>query len=268
MKKRSLLALSLVSLVSLVGCGKDGASGAVKCSAATFDDLVSAQFGLYYIDSDIGDFGDYLYAEVSYSLEQVITGSYLDPEDDPEDYNWKLKGKFIAVQDLSSYSWSVDPDQGYTEEELEDYDFALEDAPLGYVSWAAAVYSGMKMGAYYESLCEPTEDPETGELIPSGYSVSFTTAPAVTLKYSETEEEPVEIAPAEEGEEPGEGTLVIKSSMTQSMGYADKYGFATYSFESQTQSQSCKEDKSLNGKYSYTAEYKVRYFNPAEDEGR
>lgn len=253
MKKRSLLTFSLVSLVGLVGCNKQASGAAAKCSAAAFDDIVSAQFGLYYVDSYCtAEFPEYQYAEVTFSYSVKFTGYFADVYGE----NISAKGKFIAIQDLSSYSWSVDPEQEYSEEELALFEEYIGDAPLGVVSWANAAYYDTKLGAYLEELCEANE----------GYSVSFTTKPSFTLTAKSAGEDQEEIPSEDEEADPEYGDITYTIEQSQAQAYADKYGFCTYSLETYDWKQKGVEVKALNGAISERSEYSVRYFNVEEPE--
>ena len=253
MKKRSLLALSLVSLVSLVGCGKDG--GSAKISGSAFDDLVAAQFGLYYVGMETGDFEEdpYTLATVKFDLSVKYSASWSPTGEKVDNHE---KGEFKCVYDAASYAWSVDPDAGYSEEDLEFYSYILESeslyCPLGAVSWVYPVYYGTK---YSEYLLETFSE--------EGDSVSFNAAPGFTTGYKGSETEEEEVTP-EEGEA---YTVEVKYSWEggQSMKYADRYGFVTYS-ETHYSEKASSSEKSLAGSMSYSYKYSISYSNPVEDE--
>lgn len=271
MKKRSLLAISLVSLVGLVGCGKQASGAAAKCSAAAFDDLTAAQYGVYCFDNWSGKFADLDpdRAEIKFVMEQKVSGACTNGGY-YESYSYK--GSFLAVYDSESYEWSVDEEQDYSEEDLELFSYVLYQSYIGSVSWIYAYQYDIGMGAYYEAQCEYINEYYEGV----NYSVSFTTAPAYTLKFKEAGDDTAWVYPEAEDDpetedvdesEPYEAEVTYTASGTESAAFAQRYGYCTYYLEEQTYSQKGVDDKAADGKYSTKFEYSIKYSKaPVEED--
>ena len=267
MKKRSLLAISLVSLVGLVGCGKQASGAAAKCSAAAFDDIVSAQMGVMMGDAWSGDSEKYGpdRAEIKFVMEQKVSGACTEGGY-YESYSYK--GSFLAVYDSG---WIVDEEQEYSEEDLDLFGYILYETPIGYQSWAYLYQRDAKYGAYLEEQCAFINENYEGV----DYSVSFTTAPSYTLKFKESGDDIAWVYPEVEDDpetedidesEPYEAEVTYTASGSESYAYAQRYGYCTYYLTEETYSQKGVDDKAADGKYSTKFEVSIKYSKtPAEE---
>ena len=207
MKKSSLLALSLVSLVALVGCGKKDAGGAKKVSAEDFDakgeaiqeewDEKSAE------DPEFDPF--HYYAKIDYKYSAKVTGTYIDPNVPSGKYS--SKASFHVIY---SGGWVIDPDEAeeYDEEDLAVIDEIISDAfsydnyPFYGVAtyfeeyYAAQIEAGAMKFEWYlpfkavlsqffaGEFTEPDPDDPEADPIPATYSGSF----VETIKWNDSGE--------------------------------------------------------------------------------
>ena len=125
MKKSSLLALSLASLVALVGCGKESSGSTPKAL-----DKKAAKLAVdYFVE---GTIPEAVKAILSFKQEVTISGSYADEEYPAGTY--KFEGSFHIAYNSETYEWEVDPQEGeeWSEEDLADAAEVIEAAGLQY----------------------------------------------------------------------------------------------------------------------------------------
>ena len=264
MKKRSLLALSLVSLVSLVGCGKDGAKGAVKCSADVFDELFAAQLGqsyaYYYLNG-----ADFAYDSVTikYSISDTNTGYFAELYEDYAD-----KGSFEAIVSGSfGQALAVDESQEYSEEDLERFNIVLADySPLNVMAIPYFDNTILIMNGYLPSEFFDLEEPdpvEPGEGESYSYKASrtLTTAPSVSFSVQENSVE--HYVDEEEGED---GFIKYAKKGYQGYAWADKYGYLTSISYTSSYKMSSKDIESANGSYETKLSFSFEWHLAAEEE--
>ena len=266
MKKRSLLAISLVSLVGLVGCGKQASGAAAKCSGAAFDDIVFAQYGVFYgslVTTDYfdGTYEPYNFCVVSYDISNTFSGYYAEYYGVEDGYSESNKGSFEDVTDEDGY-WMVNPDADYSEEELEEYEYILDQwTYLGYFnnySWFYLNQYQIAWGAYLEEEAKYYEDDDSYDL-----SVSFTTAPSYTISESSVSEYTED--PQDEESDPvllSRETIKGKTSVE----FNDKYGSTTKESSSTEKVYEDFTEDGLSGKMTqkYSLSYKYKFI-PAEE---
>ena len=267
MKKRSLLAVSLASLVSLVGCGKDG--GVSSCSAKEYDTLTFAQFGVFYggLMSETLPFGyeAYNFCKVSYEISTSISGQYLlDYYGLEEDYKETIKGSFEVVLDESS-DWVVNPDVEYSDEQLGEIDFVLEEyCNFGYLSlysWGYLYSQYQGWGAYLEESEEMAAEDDEWD-----FKASFNTAPG----YSYTSKETYEYLDGEGEDAQLEERDIFLSKV--SVEYNDLFGYMTkYESSDEASYQFFGEEPSKakqSTKASLSFKYKAIIEEDEDDNGR
>ena len=265
MKKRSLLALSLVSLVSLVGCGKDGAKGAVKCSADVFDELFAAQLGqsyaYYYLNGT-----DFAYDSVTikYSISDKNTGFFAELYEDYAD-----KGSFEAIVSGSFGSaLEVDESQEYSEEDLERFNIALgEDySPFNFMAVPYFDNTILIMNGYLPSEFFDLEEPEPvepGEGESYSYKASRTLTTAPSVSFSVKEDSVEHYVDEEEGED---GYIKYAKNGSQSYAWADKYGYLTALSYTTSYKMSSKDIEYANGSYEIKVSFSFEWHLAAEEE--
>ena len=252
MKKSSLLSLSLVSLVALVGCGKKGSA-----SPKDLDKKVTSLCNGYFID---GKITDPLTAVLTVSQSLEITGYYAVLNDmEPGKYSNKVS--FNIAYNPASYEWEVDPQEGeeWSEEDLEAAAELIEDAQLQYISSAIfylPIYNssyemneeGTKIAStsYFQEMKEEMDEYE-------GYFCSFNTDP-ISWGYGYTYEG--EVA------DPG---LTYSGKQSVSYTYNSK-GFLTKFVDSSSESTKGIEDRELDGKLVEKNTYSIKYLSYAEPE--
>lgn len=206
MKKSSLLALALASLVSLVGCGKKDA-GAKKVSAEDWDAKGEAiQEEWAEKAEEDPEFDPYhYYAKLDYKYSAKVTGTYVDPEVPSGKYSSKA-----SFHVLYSGGWMLDPDEAeeYDEESLYAIDEIISDAfsydsyPFyGFATYLEEYYAeqieagAMKTEWYlpYKAVLsqffagdftEPDPDDPEADPIPATYGGSF----VETIKWNNSAE--------------------------------------------------------------------------------
>lgn len=130
MKKSSLFALSLASLVGLVGCGKSEGG----FSAKSLDKKAASIAKAYWVDGTIEDRSN---AILSFKQELTVSGSYV------EAYGLDAPGKYVAedsfhiAYDDAAYEWNVDPQEG-EEWSQDDLDEAAETISASYLNYTTS----------------------------------------------------------------------------------------------------------------------------------
>ena len=252
MKKSSLLSLSLVSLVALVGCGKKGSA-----SPKDLDKKVTALVNKYFID---GTITDPLTAVLTVTQELEIRGYYA-VMNDMEPGKYTDKASFHIAYNQASYEWEVDPQEGeeWTEEELDAAAELIEDAQLQYI--ASAIFylpiynSAYEMDEEGERVVSTSYFQEFKEEIEEydGYFCSFGTDP-LSWGYGYTYEGEVE--------DPG---LSYQGKQSVSYTYNSK-GFLTKFVDSSSESTKGFEDRELDGKFVEKSTYSIKYLSYDEAE--
>ena len=262
MKKSSLLAISLASLVGLVSCGKESSAVSPKELDAKCAKIVYKQFlG--------GGRAQPLTAKLSYKRHLEVYGSYaVDDEGQPmEEGAYESWFECQIRYDSESYSWSVDPLEGeeWTEEEIEwaqgviDEDSGLQYtvSDLAYFTASSCEYDAEKdkmTCTYFQEMSEDYKEPGYGFSVsvnPLGWGFTF----SGSGDDSETDPETGEVTPA---------TLTWKGKMADAYTY-DKNGFMTGYVSKYQEVDKGIEDPSLDGKIIDNISFKVKYLTYVEE---
>ena len=254
MKKRSLLLVSLASLVSLVGCGKDGA--AASCKAEDYDNLTFAQYGVFMGNMYQGtlpfEYEAYNYCKVTYEISESASGYYAEYYGLEEDnYKESIKGSFVVVLD-DGYEWVVDPEAEYSEDELAEIEYVLyQYCHFGYLS----IFSWGYFYSYSEGFGSVllAEEEYAADIDNFDFKASFTTAPG----YSYTDKEIIEEFDGE-----GEEAVLVSREVTNgktSAEYNDLYGYMTKYSESYDAKYESFGEEPGKGKASSSASLTFKY---------
>ena len=251
MKKSSLLTLSLVSLVALVGCGKKDAGGK-KVNARKFDEAYAK-----FLEKNSDDDG-YLTFEFhesgTLSYKQSVSGSgalvevYFD-EDEPT--SQKYSGSFDFVTNPDTYEFEPAEVEGWSDEDYAAAAGLLEECYLTGSYWilssmfyAYAYYGGLGylFTSYPEDPEEEFEFPDDLVFSVSPYSIKF----------------------LNDGESEGEG-FIRKTKGYEYMEY-NKYGeLVKYEYYAKVEQKGV-EDASLDGKFEYKETITIKYAENQEQE--
>ena len=149
MKKSSLLALSLTSLVALVGCGKSGSSGPTKISGEKFDAELEAILEKY----QDGTYALPVQAELTYEFSYKCSGYYVDVMGNKESGKGKVSFGIQLYSYQSHFYWDPIPEEDWDEEDLAEARDIVSDAYLSYqvvqqqvyfteMFWVPVMYAG------------------------------------------------------------------------------------------------------------------------------
>lgn len=173
MKKSSLFALSLASLVGLVGCGKSEGG----FSAKSMDKKAASIVKAYWIDGTIEDRSN---AILSFRQELTVSGSYV------EAYEVDAPGKYVAEDSFhiayneATYEWEVDPQEGeeWSPEDLAEAAETINESYLNYTTSFLAYFamSGCKYDEKENFVCSFFQELEA-QMKASGAKVSFSGKP-------------------------------------------------------------------------------------------
>ena len=247
MKKSSLLALSLASLVALVGCGKDGAN---KVSGEKFDEALSKQVekleAKYEEDPEYDPW--HYYGLVKYSYSFSGTGAAAP-------YAEKFSVKFHII--YGQYGWEPYPVEGDAEGSAEDGSWTEDDYDTAYSIMEELFYfdqllNYVGMGAYLDETYADNEN----------VSVSFTTDPfSMTMAQSYKGEEEVNLGTEEEPD-----MALDKWSQSRSETYTwNKLGESlTYTIVEKS-SEKIEGHKDISYSYTEKESYSVKYLELPEE---
>ena len=261
MKKSSLLAISVASLVALVGCGKQASA-----SAKDLDKKAAALFTQFY-EGSIPE--EALTAVFSYQQTLKVSGSSATETYPAGTYNFD--GSFHIKYNSTSYEWEVDPQEGeeWTPADIEEMNELVNDyeygAQMGYTvaHLPYLVYSAIDLDEDRNFVCTYFQDQEeTYKALEEKYAdvnlkfkFSYGTSPlAWSMGYTQSGDD------AEEGEA---ATYKWKAETSDSYTY-DKYGFMTKLVKFQSEEIKGISDRELDGSFSIKETYSIQYLTYSE----